>query len=89
MATKKKSTSGDAAARKALAGIEKAHKALQLNIKNLKSALSGGRHHALTGGIHKPGGGSTGGIHKPGGGRHDPTGGIHKPGAGGGRHTAS
>ena len=36
---KKQSTSVSAPARKALAGIEKAHKALQLNIKNLKTAM--------------------------------------------------
>jgi hypothetical protein len=39
MAAKKKSTGGSAAARKALAGIEKAQKALQLNIKNLRTAM--------------------------------------------------
>jgi len=36
---------GAAATRKALAGIEKAHKDLQLNIKNLKASLGGGVHH--------------------------------------------
>ena len=44
MAAKKKS-GGAAATRKALAGIEKAHKDLQLNIKNLKASLGGGVHH--------------------------------------------
>lgn len=39
MAKKKKSTSGSAATRKALAAIDKAQKALQLNIKNLKTAM--------------------------------------------------
>jgi hypothetical protein len=44
MATKKKSTSTGAATQKALARIEKAQKALQLNIKNLKTAM--GHPHA-------------------------------------------
>jgi len=42
MATKKKGRSGNRA-KEALAGIEKAHKELQLNIRNLKRALGGGR----------------------------------------------
>ena len=70
MAGKKKS--GAAAARKALAGIEKAHKDLQLNIKNLKAALGGGVHHP-GGGVHKPG--TTGGVHIAGASK---TGGVHK-----------
>ena len=72
MAAKKKSTGGGAATRKALAGIEKAHKALQLNIKNLKTSLSGGIHFP-GGGVHKPGGG----VHKPGAGGGK-GGGVHK-----------
>jgi hypothetical protein len=64
----KKKSGGASAARKALAGIEKAHKDLQLNIKNLKSALAGGVH-LPGGGVHKPGGG----VHKPGA-----TGGVHR-----------
>ncbi|HYU44907.1 MAG TPA: hypothetical protein VEK84_01860 [Terriglobales bacterium] len=46
MATKKKST-GSQNTKKALAGIEKAQKALQLNIKNLKASL--GHPHGGTG----------------------------------------
>ncbi len=69
MAGKKKS--GPAAARKALAGIEKAHKDLQLNIKNLKTALGGGVHKS--GGVHKPG--ATGGVHIAGAAKG---GGVHK-----------
>ena len=87
MAAKKKSKGGASAAKKAIAGIEKAHKDLQLNIRNLKSALGGGRHDPI-GGVHKP----TGGVHKPTGGVHKPAGGVHQPGATnvkGGRHTAS
>lgn len=95
MAAKKKSKGGDSATKKALAGIEKAHKDLQLNIQSLKSALGGGRHDAPGGGRHNPGGGvhkPTGGVHKPTGGVHKPTGGVHQPGSSnvkGGRHTAS
>jgi hypothetical protein len=56
MAAKKKSTGGSASARKALAGIEKAQKALDLNIKNLKTAM---------GHIHQSGvSGVKGHIHK-------------------------
>ncbi len=44
MAKKKRSTSAGAATRKALAGIEKAQKALQLNIRNLRKAM--GHPHA-------------------------------------------
>lgn len=72
MAAKKKSTVGGAATRKALAGIERAHKELQLNIKNLKKSLGGGVHHP-GGGVHKPGGG----VHKPGAGQGK-GGGVHK-----------
>lgn len=79
MASKRKS-GGGAATRKALAGIEKAHKDLQLNIKNLKKALVGGVHlpgkgvHKPGGGVHKPG--ATGGVHIAGAART--TGGVHK-----------
>jgi len=45
MAKKKKSASGLAPLRKALAGIERTQRELQLNIKNLKAAM---------GHIHKP-----------------------------------
>ena len=83
MAAKKKS-GGAAATRKALAGIEKAHKDLQLNIRNLKASLGGGVHHP-GGGVHKPG--VSGGVHKPGA-----SGGVHIAGAakikGGGVHKA-
>jgi hypothetical protein len=54
MATKKKSSSGDSA-KKALAGIEKAHKELQLNIRNLKKAL-GTKHTQLGGRFSGKGG---------------------------------
>ena len=47
MATKKKS-GGANDSKKALAGIEKAHKDLQLNIRNLKKAL--GTKHTQMGG---------------------------------------
>jgi len=47
MASKKKSAGGLAPLRKALAGIERAERELQLNIKNLKTAM---------GHIHKAGG---------------------------------
>lgn len=39
MAKKTRSRSGGAAARKALAGIEKAHKALQLHLRNLRKSM--------------------------------------------------
>ena len=75
----KKKSGGAAAARKALAGIEKAHKDLQLNIKNLKTALKGGIHTGggvhKSGGVHKPG--ATGGVHIAGAAKTS-TGGVHK-----------
>jgi len=49
MASKKKSAGGLAPLRRALAGIEMAQRELQLNIKNLKTAM---------GHIHKAGGGT-------------------------------
>jgi hypothetical protein len=59
MGAKKKSKSGEASIKKALAGIERAQRELQLNIKNLKTAM---------GHIHKPGGGAgEGHIHRAGG----------------------
>ena len=73
MAAKKKS-GGPAATRKALAGIEKAHKDLQLNIKNLKDSLGGGVHHP-GGGVHKPG--ASGGVHIAGTAKSK-GGGVHK-----------
>ena len=61
MATKKKS-GGSSDAKKALAGIEKAHKALQLNIKNLKTAL-GHIHAAGKGHVHSASGRAKGHVH--------------------------
>ncbi|MGH9511315.1 MAG: hypothetical protein ACRD2U_04175 [Terriglobales bacterium] len=59
MAKKKKSKGGAGSVQKALAGIDRAQRELQLNIKNLKAAM---------GHIHKPGGGAgQGHIHKAGG----------------------
>ena len=54
MATKIKSGGGNDA-KKALAGIEKAHKELQLNIRNLKKAL-GTKHTQLGGRFTEKGG---------------------------------
>jgi hypothetical protein len=54
MATKKKSGGGNDA-KKALAGIDKAHKELQLNIRNLKKAL-GTKHTQLGGRFTEKGG---------------------------------
>jgi hypothetical protein len=69
MAAKKKSTGGSASALKALAGIEKAQKALDLNIKNLKTAMGHIHHSRTKGHIHKPGTGTVKGhIHKAGAG---------------------
>jgi hypothetical protein len=49
---KKRSTSPGAATRKALAGIEKAQKALLLNIKNLRKAM--GHPHTSRAQGHPP-----------------------------------
>jgi hypothetical protein len=62
MAAKKKSTGSSAAARKALAGIEKAQKALQLNITNLKAAM-GHPHAAGKGHTHTASGKAKGHTH--------------------------
>ncbi len=57
---KRKSAGGEAPLRKALAGIEKAQRELELNVRNLKAAM---------GHIHKAGGGpGQGHIHTAGGG---------------------
>jgi hypothetical protein len=55
MATKKKGRSGRGA-KEALAGIEKAHKELQLNIRDLKRALGGGRFGDTGGKFSEKGG---------------------------------
>ncbi len=57
---KRKSAGGEAPLRRALAGIEKAQRELELNVRNLKAAM---------GHIHKAGGGpGQGHIHTAGGG---------------------
>lgn len=74
MAKKKKSASGLAPLRKALAGIEKTQRELQLNIKSLKAAM---------GHIHTPGTGK-GHVHSASGKGH-----VHSASAKGHTHTAS